>query len=161
MKYIVECKPDKLLIKFLTNAPKKSIIHAANKTEVLKTLLKATDDAIGIIDEDDPYGPQPSHLQKFKIKNDLPSFGLSILQENQTEKKLIKIKPRLEDWLLEAANESGVSFEEYRLPKNAKKLHKIINLNLDKLELILKKLVEAKNNRLRKLKEILKSFGAI
>ncbi len=154
MRYIVECKPDKLLIKFLINVPKKSIVHAANKTEVIKTLLKISDDAIGIIDED-PWSLQPSHLKKFELKKNFSNYGLSILHENQTKKKLVIIKPRLEDWLLRAGKESGVSFKRYKLPETGKDLHKVINTNLEKLQTTLNELLKSKNARLFKLKEIL------
>ncbi len=154
MKYIIECKPDKLLIKIITNTPKKSIIHAANKTEVIKTLFKISDDAIGIVDED-PGSPQPSHLKKFRLKQDLSDYGLALLEENDFGKKLIIIKPRLEEWLLRAGKESDISFKEYKLPETGKDLHKVINSNLEKLKLILNKLLETKCVRLLKLKEIL------
>jgi len=154
MKYIVECKPDKLLVKFLINVPKKSIIHAANKTEVIKTLLKMSDDAIGIIDED-PWSSQPSHLKKFELKENFSNYDLSILQDNQTKKKIVVVRPRLEDWLLRAGKESEISFKRYKLPETGKDLHKAINTNLEKLQTILNELLKSKNARLFKLKEIL------
>ena len=64
MKYIVECKPDKCLVKAITNAPKKAIIHAANKTEAIKLLLKTKELTIALIDED-PESLKPSLLTAF------------------------------------------------------------------------------------------------
>jgi hypothetical protein len=154
MKYVIECKPDKLLIKLITGAPKRSIIHAANKTEVIKTLFKIRDDAIGIIDED-PGSSQPSHLKKFKLKQDLSQYGLAMLEENNSGKKLVIIKPRLEEWLLRAGKESSISFKEYKLPETGKDLHKVINTNLEKLKLVLKELLKIKCVRLLKLRKIL------
>lgn len=128
MKYIVECKPDKYLIKAITNAPRKAIVHAANKTEAIKTLLKTREPSIAIIDED-PGSPQPSLLKKFKLKQDFSRWGLKLYEENSPEKRLVIISPRLEDWLLRAGKESGISFRRYNLPESAKKLHKVINTN--------------------------------
>ncbi len=156
MKYVVECKPDKLLLKLISGAPKKSIIHAANKTEVIKTLFKISDDATGIIDED-PGSSQPSYLKKFKLKHDFSDYDLAMLEENNSGKKLVVIKPRLEEWLLRAGMESGISFKKYKLPETGKDLHKVINTNLEKLKLVLNGLIETKCARLLKLKEILES----
>ncbi|AMM40010.1 hypothetical protein HS1_000204 [Candidatus Desulfofervidus auxilii] len=154
MKYLIECKPDKLLIKLVTGAPKKSVIHTANKTEVIKMLFKIPDDAIGIIDED-PGSSHPSHLKKFRLKQDLSEHGLAMLEENDSGKKLVIIKPRLEEWLLRAGKESAISFKEYNLPETGKDLHKVINTNLERLKLVLKELLEERCVRLQKLKEIL------
>ncbi len=156
MKYIVECKPDKHLIKVITNASKKAIVHSANKAEAIKTLLKAKAPSIAIIDED-PGSPQPSFLKRFKLKQDLSQWGLKVYKESSSEKSLVVISPRLEDWLLRAGKESGISFKEYSLPENAERLHKVINTNLEKLKLILKDLLKRENKRLLKLKEALEN----
>ena len=129
MKYIVEYKPDKCLIKVITNAPKKAIIHAANKTEAIKTLLKTKEPSIALIDED-PGSSQPSILKKFKLKQDFSQWGVKIYEESSLGKRLVIISPRLEEWLLRAGKESGISFKKYNLPKTAEKLHKVININL-------------------------------
>jgi len=155
MKYIVECKPDRCLIETLLKVPKKHIDHRGNKPEAIKKLLK-TEDAIGIIDED-PGSPQPSDLKKFKLKEDCSQWGLLYCIEQSSKKKLIIIRPRLEEWLLKAGKESGISFKKYNLPETGDKLHKLINANLNKLELIIKELLEADSLRLKKLGQFLRS----
>ena len=120
----------------------------------MKYLFKIPDDAIGIIDED-PGSSQPSHLKKFRLKQDLSEHGLAMLEENDSGKKLVIIKPRLEEWLLRAGKESAISFKEYNLPETGKDLHKVINTNLERLKLVLKELLEERCVRLQKLEEIL------
>lgn len=68
----VECDADFILIKSITNIPKRQIIHpiGANKFEVCKSLEKHNN-CIGLVDED-PYTLQPSsklpYAKKMKIE---------------------------------------------------------------------------------------------
>lgn len=155
MKYIVECKPDKTLIKMLTNAPKKSIIHAANKSEAIKTLLKTKEPSIAVVDED-PGSPWPSVFKSFKLERNLGQCDISVYIEPASGKKLIAIKPKLEEWLIKTGKECNVSFEKHNLPERGEKLHDVINLNIKKLEGILKEMLNIKCLRLSKLKQELR-----
>jgi len=60
--YLVECKPDETLVKVLTNTSRKNVMHAGNKTELLKMLTKRSANLKGIIDED-PLSHQPKLKQ--------------------------------------------------------------------------------------------------
>ena len=96
MRYIVECKPDKALVKILTNAPKKLIIHAANKSEAIKILLKMKEPSIALVDED-PGSPWPGVFRNFKLERNIQQHDIGVYIEPSSEKKLIVIKPRLEE----------------------------------------------------------------
>ena len=120
----MECKPDRTLIEVLTNASRKSIIHAANKSEAIKILIKTKKPSIAVVDED-PGSPYK--------------------------------KPRLEEWLIKAGRECNISFGKYNLPEKGKKLHDVINLNIKRLEGVLKEMLNIKCLRLSKLKQELEA----
>ena len=160
VKYIVECKPDKHLIKILTKVSKKDIIHAGNKPEVLKQVLRIQEKCVGIIDED-PKSNQPPHLKEFELEKEIIENGLILLfKKGFANKKLIIIKPRLEEWLLKACEESDIDITKYNLSKNSNRLHKEINSNLSKVDVIVKKLLNLeKDNRVKALRKILSNIS--
>ncbi|KPV61902.1 MAG: hypothetical protein AOA66_1574 [Candidatus Bathyarchaeota archaeon BA2] len=148
--YLVECKPDATLVKSLTRTSRKNIEHAGNKSELLKKLAERYGNSKGIIDED-PWSIQPPHLQKFKEKQDLTRYNLKILRQTRKNNILIMLRPRLEDWILEAAREASIDVKKYNLPNDPVKLHEQINIQIGNFQ----KLVEdlAKSNRFRELKK--------
>jgi len=147
--YLVECKPDAVLIKSLTLAPRKRIEHAGNKSQLLKKLTEHYSNSKGIIDED-PGSIQPPHLQKFKQKQDLPSCKLRILHQKGRNNTLIILCPALEEWILDTAKEAKIDPQEYGLPKDPTKLHQQINIQIDKFQKLIKDLANSK--RLKTLK---------
>jgi len=146
--YLVECKPDATLVKSLTLAPRKRIEHAGNKSQLLKKLTEHYGNSKGIIDED-PGSVQPPHLQKFREKQDLTSYKLKILHQKSKNNTLIILRPRLEDWILDASKEANINPEKYSLPKDPTKLHEQINIQIDKFQKLVKNL--AKSRRLKAL----------
>ena len=151
--YLVECKPDTVLVKTLTHASRKNIIHAGNKSELLKKLSKLYENCKGIIDED-PWSIQPPHLRKFSERQDLVRDNLKILYQSSKNNTLVMVRPRLEEWVLDAAKEANISVEKYSLPNDATELHKQINIKTDKFEKLLIKLKQ-KSNRFKTLKKYL------
>ena len=147
--YLVECKPDAVLVQFLTLASRKNIQHAGNKSELLKKLTEHYSDSKGVIDED-PWSIQPPHMQKFKEKQNLTSFGLKVLHQTSKNNTLIVLCPRLEEWILEAAREANVDPQKYNLPNDSVKLHQQINIQIDKFQRLVEKL-KTKSNRFKKL----------
>lgn len=73
--YLVECKPDTVLIITLTLTSRKNIVHAGSKSELLKKLTERYSNSKGIIDEDS-WSIQPPYLQKFKERQDLTRHNL-------------------------------------------------------------------------------------
>lgn len=151
MVLVVECKADTALIKILTSASKKNLIHGGNKTGVLEVLLKDFENSTGVIDED-PWSLQPPDLQRFKMKQDATSHNLKILQQTRTNNSLIMLCPRLEEWILKAANEAHVSPSKYGLPHDAAELRKQITAQTDKFE----KFVKAIKDRSKRIEELRK-----
>ena len=150
--YLVECKPDAILVKTLTLTYRKNIEHAGNKSQLLKKLTEHYCNSKGIIDED-PGSIQPPHLQKFKEKQDLTNYNLKILHQKNKNNTLIILRPRLEDWILDASREANIDPEKYSLPKDPAKLHQQINIQIDKFQKLVKDL--AKSKRLKELKTLL------
>jgi hypothetical protein len=46
--------------------------------------------------------------------------------------------PRLEEWILKAAQDAGVNMQDYGLPNHANQSHHIINTRLDSLKNLIK-----------------------
>jgi hypothetical protein len=152
--YLVECKPDAVLVISLTSASKKDIIHAGNKSELLKRLIERQTNSKGIIDED-PWSVQPPHLQKFEETQDLTGYKFKILRHATKNNTLIVLCPRLEEWILEAAKEVNMDIRTYNLPNDAAKLHEQINIRIDRFQKLVQDL-KKKSNRIKALKKHLK-----
>ena len=121
MKVYVECYPDTSLLRNL-GVPKKQLYHESCKGEVVKRVLKS-DSATGLIDED-PASAQPRDLSNYMQIQ--ATEGLRLLVRNNNEnKKLIIVCPRLEEWFIERAKSSGIKPENYGLPNNPDRLHSI------------------------------------
>jgi len=151
--YLVECKPDEIVVDFLTLATRENVRHAGNKSELLKTLTTRYENSKGIVDED-PGRIQPPQLQKFQEQQDLTTYNLRILHQASRNNTLIILCPTLEEWILKAAREANVDPKEYSLPDEPIRLRHQINFLLDKLQRLLDEL-RTKSNRLRELKKYL------
>ncbi len=148
----VECKPDFTLVKSITNILKREIIHEGGKSEVCKRLERQKN-CRGLIDED-PQSIQPPYVKKMIAKDDLSKLELKILQDNN-DNYLIVLCPRLEEWILKSAKEADIDVRRYNLPNNARKLHREININLDKFKILIADLKDC--NRMKTLKRLLES----
>ena len=146
----VECKPDIILVKSLIKISKREIIHAGNKPEVCKRLEKR-ENCIGLVDED-PWSIQPSYMKKMNVE-DLSEYQLKILRDKK-DNQLVVLCPMLEEWMLKTAKEAQVKLRNYKLPNDAIRLHEIININLKKVEKLIKDLKNC--NRMKTLKKYLR-----
>ena len=153
MPFLVECKPDRVMIDALTATPKRNIIHAGNKSGVIKRLIKNYENSKGIVDED-PGSPEPKYLQRFKEIEELKDYSIRVLHYASRNNYLIILRPRLEDWILRAAGQSNIDVKKYGLPDDPVILHAEINLHIDKFERLIKDLVR-KSRHLRALAKIL------
>ncbi|KYK35474.1 MAG: hypothetical protein HXS46_12500 [Theionarchaea archaeon] len=147
----VECKPDRTLVKSITRIHKKYIIHAGGKSEICKNLQKQQD-CIGLVDED-PLRVQPSYIERMRVVDEIVQHELRVLHDGSRDNYVIVLCPRLEEWLLKAAQESNVKVEKYGLPSDGMKLHQKINANLDKFKELLEDL--RISNRLKTLQKLL------
>jgi len=152
----VECIPDYTLICKLRSSPSKKVEHSSGKTAVLNKLIRRTgapnyENSIGMIDED-PLSSQPKTIKSFVEKVNIPECEIKILYYEFLNNHVLILRPRLEEWLIASANEAGISMSDYDLPNNAEHLHEIINLNVDKLTLLIDILLE-KSRRMKELQK--------
>ena len=77
-----------------------------------------------MIDED-PGSIQHRYLGSLTTKDDLPEVGLNLLEDDRKHNLVVILRPRLEEWVLAAAGESGLNVDDYGL--NARRLHRVIN----------------------------------
>ena len=148
----VECKPDFVLVNLFEQ--KRNILHAGNKTEVVKSLLK-NQGSIGVVDAD-PNSSSPSLLKKFHLVKEHKTLGITILKAKNNS-KLIVLYPRLEGWILAAAREAGVNIRDFELPNDEIMLHSIINTNLKKFTNLLKELMTKKSRLIVLKKELIET----
>ncbi len=121
MRVLVECYPDAAVLRAL-GVTKKQLRHERCKGEVVKRVRKL-DCAIGVIDED-PGSAQPCDLANYDEQE--TAEGLRrLVRRDDTDRKLIVICPRLEDWLIARAISSAMKPEDYGLPCDPHRLHGI------------------------------------
>jgi len=149
----VECSPDFALVQSLTTITRRGITHELKgKGGVCNQLRKHTK-CKGLLDED-PSGTQPRYMKEAKLENDLAKHDIKVLHHSSTDNRLIVLCPRLEEWILKAAQEAGIDVKKYNLPNSATQLHREINISLDKFEKLLEDLKDS-SRRLRTLKRLL------
>jgi len=148
----VECKPDFALVRSLTNITRRGIIHTKGKGEICNQLRKRSG-CKGLVDED-PLSIQPPYMREARLENNLPQHDLKLLHDDTNNNYLIVLCPRLEEWVLKAAQEDSKDVTRYNLPNNGIKLHQQININLDRFEDLLEDL-KGSSSRLKTLKRLL------
>jgi len=97
MVFVVECKPDRTLVKSLI--PGQRIEHAGNKSGVLRRLTRNYENSIGLIDQD-PASHQPPDLEKFREIRSDTSNKLKVLYFNRKRNFIVIPCPKLEEWIM-------------------------------------------------------------
>jgi len=149
----VECDPDFVLVKSITNIPKREINHARGKPDICRKLRKKQNSK-GLVDED-PMCSQPKYVEKMKVEEDLSPHGIKILYDSSNNNYLFVLCPRLEEWILKATKEAKIDIKKYGLPNDEEELHKIINIRIDKFEKLIKDLKE-KSKMLKTLAKLIR-----
>lgn len=149
----VECKPDENLVQILTGLPKREIIHENGKYRLLAKLSKLQDTR-AMVDED-PGANQPAYLNRMHLLHDLRDGSLKILLDRSTGNRVVVLCPKLEDWVIRAAQEADISLthSRYNLPDTANALHRVINSDPRKLERLVEDLAQKNTPRVRSLSE--------
>ena len=150
----LECKPDETLARAL-GVPSREIRHQRNKDEVLKSLA-AQSRGRAMVDEDPGYA-QPPYLARLSEVGDWSQLGLRALEHRARGNRVIILRPRLEEWLLRAAADSGLNVGDrrYNLPNNPERLHQEINFDLSKVARLLADLIAAGSPRIQQLRNLL------
>ena len=150
----VEGKADEVLVIGL-GLTRGEVSRELNKDEVLKQ-LGSQSHCLGMVDED-PNSPQPIQLSRMIVAADYDLLGLRVLEHRAQNNRVILLRPRLEEWLLRAAQDAGldVGGRRYNLPSSPTRLHREINLDLSKVERLLADLTETDSPRIRQLRALL------
>ena len=115
----VECYADTRLVLAL-GATKASVKHAKGKGHVLDILRdgKAT---LGIVDED-PGASEYPQMRGYNVAERRGSLCL-FRHPDGTDRRVVVISPRLEEWLLSRAKASGIEPSKFGMASDPHKLH--------------------------------------
>ena len=114
----VECFADEILVRSM-GIRVAGITHQKGKGNVVNAVVRGHASA-GVIDQD-PDSTQPSELSEFQFAE---REGAVVLMKHKSasDRRLVVISPRLEEWLIARAVASGVRLREYGVPDTAKDL---------------------------------------
>ena len=150
----VECKPDEILVRQVTGLPRRQVVHEAKgKGGVCNRLMK-TRGLVAMVDED-PGATQPTYMARLSLGSESAQLGLKLYRDRSRNNRIVVLCPKLEDWLLRAAADSGLSMNTYGLPDRATALHSVINLDERKIQRLLADLDNAVSPRLLDLRRLL------
>ena len=144
MTLVVECKADEALVRALGVA-RGDIEHFLGKGRVCNRLARISG-AVGMMDED-PGVTVPSYVQRLSEIRD--QCSVRMLNDNERSNLIIVLRPRLEEWLVNSARESGVKLTDFGFGSDqGLKLHSEINGRLASLSRLVSTLIEKGNDRL-------------
>lgn len=151
----VEGKADELVVQRLSGLPRREIRPMGDKSETLRRLDEDIQSS-AIVDED-PTETTPVELARMWFMSDFMESGLKVYLDRRRGNRAIVICPRLEEWLIQAANGVGLKLSEprYNLPQSPNALHREINRDLRKLERLTDALLAAHSPSILKLQELL------
>lgn len=152
----LECKPDAALVRGLTGLTRRQIVHEfKGKYDVCKRVSGQTE-CKALVDED-PGSIQPPYLARINLARELSQQDLKVFRDESRSNLVVVMCPKLEDWILKAAEEAGLDVREHRygLPAGARRLHQVINADLSKFERLLQDLLEHPPSRIQRLRSLL------
>ena len=150
----VECKPDGILVRHLTGLPKGQVAHEAGGRGAVCNRLKKNNNVAAMVDED-PGTARPTYMTHLTLSDEDVQLGLKLYLDRSRNNRIVVLYPRLEEWLIRAAGDSGLSMNDYRLPDWGNALHKAINLDERKIQRLLSDLYAAGSPRLLELRSLL------
>jgi hypothetical protein len=116
----IECHNDAAVVTAL-GVPRRAYLHRDGKSRVAKALTKASAGSVGMIDEDPHDHSKIPDFSSYVIEKRFSSFDL--LFSKAQNKSLIRIRPRIEEWLVKAAEDVNVRLSHFHLPEGASQLH--------------------------------------
>ena len=121
MKVLVECDADEAVLRAL-GLPRKQLLHFGGKYELVKKLKDRAHD-VGMVDED-PGKVQPKDMGSYRQTDSAEGLHL-LTRQGRGGQRLVIVRPKLEDWLIDRAKSSGIRPEDYGLPSDPDHLHSI------------------------------------
>ena len=147
----IECKPDRLLVTSLVRVSARQVIHAHNKPTLCKILTRKTR-CDGLVDEDQ-NSVQPPYHGRVRPGSNYSEYDFKVFHDDANDNRLIVLCPKLEDWVVKTARLAGVDPGSYGLPKDPDRLHREVNLALDRFDKLLQAI--SGNPRMQALKRAL------
>ena len=124
----VECDPDEVLVTTL-GFPPSDIRHEYGKGKACNTLQRK-EGWVAMLDED-PTSAQPSYIRGLKEREN--TYGMRLLEDEARRNRVIFLRPRLEEWLIETARAQSVDLGRLGLSMDVRALHEIITLRKNNL----------------------------
>ncbi len=146
---LLECKPNETLVRYL-GVTKRNFFHLNDKGRVCNLLAKKEGE-VAMIDED-PGSTQPVYLRSLSNVSD--EDGIRVLRDETRGHRVVILRPRLEEWIIETAKVAGVKMQDFGLSNRGNELHREINSRLENLTKLLAALDNAGSKRLAKLRTL-------
>lgn len=131
----VECKPDEALVRLLMQLSRKEVVHELKGKPQVAYKVSRRQGCVGLVDED-PGAIQPKYFQQLRAE-EFPPNALRALHDDTSNNKVVMLCPRLEEWIIRASHNSKIRLDQYDLPDDPKRLHRVINDDISKLERLL------------------------
>ena len=147
----MECNADEALA-HAVGIPLRNIEHSLGRGRVCKRLHQL-EGATGLVD-DDPGVTKPAYFKCLAESN--WDQGIRLLEDKERGNRIVILSPRLEEWLVQSAKQSGLKMTDYGFASdNGLQLHAEINQRLKSLNSLVSSLMECKSQRLLYLKSLL------
>ena len=152
MSLFVECKSDETLAAAL-GISRREIEHALGRGAVCLQLARRTN-VVGMVDED-PGSAVPAYLRSLAEQS--RAYGLRVLADKDRLNRVVLLSPRLEEWLVQAARDSGLKMSDFGFDSDSGvRLHGEINQRLGSLQRLVEALLSAGNHRIHRLQSLLR-----
>ena len=146
----VECKPDELLVRQVTDLPRRQVVHEAKGKGGVCNRLMRNEGLMAMVDED-PGKTQPTYMAQLSLSRESAGMGLKLYVDRSRNNRAVVLCPDLEWWLLRAVSDMGFDIKTYGLPDSANELHRVINLDERKIQRLLTDLADGASPRLLEL----------
>lgn len=151
MSLFVECKSDETLA-FALGLARRDVEHALGRASVCAQLSRRKN-AVGMVDEDPGSAAQP-YLKRLTEQS--WEHEVRVLVDKERNNRVIILSPRLEEWLVRSAKESGLKMTDFGFESDTGlQLHAEINQRLGSLERLVKELLQIQSPRLLRLRNLI------
>lgn len=153
-RYHFECKPEECLLNNLVKK-KEEFQHHSGRGQVCIE-LENNRNFIGLIDED-PTANHGSYYKRMYNKAISDKYGMCFCVDEKTNNRLIILKPKFEEWIINAAKHSRISMGDYDLSDDPNKLHREILFKINKLQMLIHQLIKVKNQAIMSIMKFVNS----
>jgi len=152
VKYHFECKTEECLL-YNFDIQNHEIEHHNGRGQVCK-ILEDNKGLVGLIDED----PEANHHPYFKKLNGnaiSDQYGIRFCRDSKNKNRLIIIRPKFEDWIIQTAIASKISMSDFGLSNDPNILHRDVIFKIGELQKLIHKLKRIKSPAIIHLQKLL------